>query len=121
MKNLIKQTINPPCFDTYADRDANKTRKILKKKMTTGLQDPADFGLELVFDGIEVRYDNVYEIGQGGPITGALYIDQTWVRNFRFGGPLLYSDGYLFLPVFVKRFIGTGFRLAKINIKTLDV
>lgn len=40
---------------------------------------------------------------------------------FLFGGPLLYHNGFIYVPCFRKNWCNSGFYLAKINISTLEM
>jgi hypothetical protein len=62
------------------------------------------------------------EIAQGGPEIGTLSINGKILSpSLRFGGPAIYKDGTIYVPVFIRRFCISGFRICKINSETLDI
>jgi hypothetical protein len=70
---------------------------------------------------MEVSYINMYEICQGCPEVGKLSIDGNVVGKEVFGGPLLYDNGYIYIPCFKRKWFTSGFYLAKINTSTLEI
>jgi len=84
-------------------------------------EDPIQFNLKKSFDGVEIHYSNLMEISQGGPEIGDLSVNGTLIKGYRFGGPCILNDEYVFVPVYVKKFFGTSFKLSKINIRSLEV
>lgn len=72
-------------------------------------------------DDVEVIYSGLMEISQGGPEVGTISVNGMTILSYRFGGPFLSKDKYIFAPVYVKKFFGFGFKLAKINTKDLNV
>ena len=40
--------------------------------------------------------------------------------SLRFGRSAIYKDGTIYVPVFIRRFCLSGFRICKINSETLD-
>lgn len=81
-------------------------------------EDPIQFDIRKTFDETEIIYTNLMEISQGGPEIGNLSINGEMVRG-RYGGPALYKDGFLFVPLLIKKFFRTGFQLVKIDTVTL--
>ncbi|KFE97022.1 hypothetical protein [Chryseobacterium luteum] len=72
-------------------------------------------------DGKEILYSNIYEICQGCPEVGKLSIDGNVIKKEVFGGPLLYDNGFIYVPCFKRKWFNSGFYLAKINTSTLEV
>ena len=83
-------------------------------------EDPIDFSLEKKFHDIEIEYSEVMEISQGGPVVGNLSVNGKRVKG-RYGGPMICTSEYLYAPILVSKFLGSGFKLAKINVGTLEV
>jgi len=84
--------------------------------------DPTSVQREYSIEGHEIEYRDLMEICQGGPEIGNLFIDgQRIGDNSRFGGPLLYSNRSIYAPIYVKKFISSGFILAKIDIMTNEM
>ena len=74
------------------------------------------------YEGIKIKYDNLYEIGQGGPEVGSLLFDGiNHFPKYFFGGPLLINANYIYIPVFIRTWIGTSFKLGKINLNLLSI
>lgn len=83
---------------------------------TASLGTPIEFKDHIFIDGLEIKYVNLMEVNQGSPLVGNLLINQkTFSEEQRFGGPFLYQDGMLYIPLFVRRFCVVGFKLARIN------
>lgn len=83
-------------------------------------EDPLQFITKKKIGDIEIVYTDLMEISQGGPEVGNLSINGKMVEG-RFGGPSLLDENYIYVPAQVKRFLGTGFKLARINSITLKV
>ena len=86
------------------------------------LENPISFISEKTTSYFKLKYENLMEIGQGGPEVGNLFINDIKVKNYLFGGPFLSNDEFIYLPVYIKNlFIFKGFRIAQVNIKTLEI
>jgi hypothetical protein len=83
-------------------------------------EDPTDFDEKKTIGKVEIGYSNLMEVSQGGPVTGNVSIDGEKIPG-RYGGPILLENDHMFIPVQVKRFIGTGFKLARIDLNTLKI
>lgn len=83
-------------------------------------EDPIQFDEKKRIGNIVITYSDLMEVSQGGPVAGNISIDGKKL-NGRFGGPILIKEDYVYAPVQVKRFLGTGFKLARINLNTLEV
>ncbi len=81
---------------------------------------PFDFKLNKKVNTYQVEYKNVIEVGQGGPQVGELYIEKVRLTKELFGGPILYNDEYLFIPIFKRRTFSSGFYICKVNLRTLE-
>jgi hypothetical protein len=82
---------------------------------------PNEFPEKHRFDGHEITYQNLLEIVQGGPIVGSLFIDGRRIgSNLLFGGPFLIEEGILYIPLFVRKFCISGFKLCQIDLRTLE-
>jgi hypothetical protein len=81
-----------------------------------------NFQIEKKFDGGKVNYSELMEVCQGGPAIGKLSINNQRVCNkARFGGPLIYEAGFIYIPMFKRGFFSPGFILVKINVATLNM
>ena len=87
----------------------------------TNFETPIEFNIEKKKAGLEVVYRNLMEICQGGPEVGSISINGNVVFDSRFGGPWLSEGGYIYIPIFIKSFFGSGFKVAKINIESLSM
>ena len=57
------------------------------------------------FDEWEVSYLDLMEVNQGSPLVGSLSINgQFIIKEQGFGGPLLYFNRKIYIPVFIRRF-----------------
>lgn len=83
---------------------------------------PLEFQEKIFFDEWEVSYLDLMEVNQGSPLVGSLSInDQVITQEQGFGGPLLYSNRKIYIPVFIRRFCLVGFRLATLNLDDLSI
>lgn len=83
-------------------------------------EDPIQFDIKKKVGDIEIIYSCLLEISQGGPVVGNISINGKMVQGL-YGGPPLFKDDYIYIPSFGKKFLGTGFKLARINTTTLEV
>jgi hypothetical protein len=83
--------------------------------MRNDFQSPVDFDNKVVIDNVAIEYHDLHEISQGGPVVGSLSINKKIIGDSLFGGPFLIYDNSIYIPAYVKKFIGWGFRLMKIN------
>jgi hypothetical protein len=83
-------------------------------------EDTIQFDIKKKVGDVEITYFDLLEISQGGPVVGSLSINGKIVEG-RYGGPAICKDKYIYVPVHVKKFFGTGFKLARINAVTLEV
>ena len=83
---------------------------------------PLDFQEKNFFDKWEVSYLDLMEVNQGSPLVGSLSINgQVIIKEQGFGGPLLYFNRKIYIPVFIRRFCVVGFRLATLNLDDLSI
>ena len=83
---------------------------------------PLEFQEKNFFDEWEVSYLDLMEVNQGSPLVGSLSINgQVIIKEQGFGGPLLYSNRKIYIPVFIRRFWVVGFRLATLNLDDLSI
>ena len=83
---------------------------------------PLDFQEKFLFDKWEVSYLDLMEVNQGSPLVGSLSINgQVIIQEQGFGGPLLYFNRKIYIPVFIRRFLVVGFRLAILNLDDLSI
>ena len=83
---------------------------------------PLDFQEKFLFDNWEVSYLDLMEVNQGSPLVGSLSINgQVIIKEQGFGGPLLYFNRKIYIPVFIRRFWVVGFRLAILNLDDLSI
>lgn len=99
------------------------TRKNIKmSKLKILNETPLDFQENFLFDKWEVSYLDLMEVNQGSPLVGSLSINgQVITREQGFGGPLLYFNRKIYIPVFIRRFCVVGFRLATLNLDDLSI
>jgi hypothetical protein len=82
---------------------------------------PIDFNILTKIDDLEIVYSELLEIVQGGPLTGIISINGNQILSYRFGGPFLVDSSYVYIPVYVSRFLGWGFKICKINTKSFVI
>ena len=90
--------------------------------MIKSYETPVNFDVSKNIEGTEVEYSELMEVGQGGPEVGKLSVNKSEIKyEYPFGGPFLIKNGYLYVPVFIRSFFRSGFKLAKIDIRSHDV
>ena len=83
---------------------------------------PLDFQEKFLFDKWEVSHLDLMEVNQGSPLVGSLSINgQVIIQEQGFGGPLLYFNRKIYIPVFIRRFWVVGFRLAILSLDDLSI
>ena len=100
------------------------TRKNIKMSKLKNLNEtPLDFQEKNFFlTNGEVSYLDLMEVNQGSPLVGSLSINgQVIIKEQGFGGPLLYFNRKIYIPVFIRRFCVVGFRLAILNLDDLSI
>ena len=98
------------------------TKNIKMPKLKIFLETPLDFQEKNFFDKWEVSYLDLMEVNQGSPLVGSLSINgQVIIKEQGFGGPLLYFNRKIYIPVFIRRFCVVGFRLATLNLDNLSI
>ena len=105
------------------EEDFNSLRKNIKMpKLKIFNETPLDFQEKFLFDNWEVSYLDLMEVNQGSPLVGSLSINgQVIIKEQGFGGPLLYFNRKIYIPVFIRRFCVVGFRLATLNLDDLSI
>ncbi|MFS9024858.1 hypothetical protein [Streptococcus australis] len=105
------------------EEDFNSLTKNIKiSKLKIFLETPLEFQEKNVFDEWEVSYLDLMEVNQGSPLVGSLSINgQVIIQEQGFGGPLLYFNKKIYIPVFIRRFWVVGFRLAILNLDDLSI
>ncbi len=83
-------------------------------------ENPIQFEVKKKSGNVELVYSDLMEISQGGPEVGNLSINGEIVQGL-YGGPALCRSDYVYVPAYVKKILGAGFRLAKIDVATLEV
>ena len=98
------------------------TKNIKMPKLKILNETPLDFQEKFLFDKWEVSYLNLMDVNQGSPLVGSLSINgQVIIKEQGFGGPLLYFNRKIYIPVFIRRFCLVGFRLATLNLDDLSI
>lgn len=67
--------------------------------------------------GVKLSYKYIIEVCQGGPEVGNLQIGDSLLKGYWFGGPLLFWNNFVVVPLFER----PKFRIALVNIDTLQV
>lgn len=86
----------------------------------SSFENPIQFDIKKKVGDVEIEYSELMEISQGGPEVGNMSINGKIIEG-RYGGPAICKDVYVYVPSLVKKRFGTGFKLARINLNTLEV
>ena len=105
------------------EEDFNSLIKNIKMpKLKILNETPFEFQEKNFFDQWEVSYLDLMEVNQGSPLVGSLSINgQVIIQEQGFGGPLLYFNRKIYIPVFIRRFCVVGFRLAILSLDDLSI
>ena len=104
------------------EEDFNSLTRIKMSKLKISNETPLEFQEKNFFDEWEVSYLDLMEVNQGSPLVGSLSINgQVIIQEQGFGGPLLYFNKKIYIPVFIRRFWVVGFRLAILNLDDLSI
>ena len=80
------------------------------------------FPEKYLFEDTLVEYRNLYELCQGCPEVGLLFINGHGIyKNSRFGGPLLYQSGLIYLPILHRGVFIDKFKLSIIDAKRNEI
>ncbi|OSI11024.1 hypothetical protein [Neisseria zoodegmatis] len=94
-------------------------KSILK---TVSLGNPIEFKEHIFIDNLEIKYVDLMEVNQGSPVVGKLLINKNlFSEECLFGGPFLYENKILYIPLFIRRFCVVGFKLARINCNDFSI
>ncbi|MBV4358368.1 hypothetical protein [Pinibacter aurantiacus] len=89
--------------------------------MVNNFDTPWDFQPIYRNEKYEVVYSQLNEINQGSPLIGKLIINNVgFGKDMYFGGPFLIDNDKLYIPLFVRKFCITGFRLCEIELQTMN-
>lgn len=83
-------------------------------------EDPIQFDTRKKNGSIEILYSKLMEISQGGPEIGTLSLNNVEISGL-FGGPAIIDKNYVYIPILVKKFIGNGFKVARINAFNFEI
>lgn len=90
--------------------------------MSLDFETPIEIIKSRKVEDISIEYFNLMEISQGGPEVGRLLVNGELVsKTLLFGGPLIFNKGIIYLPVFIRRLCVSGFKICKINSRTLEI
>ena len=84
-------------------------------------EDPWQFETKKEVDNIEVHYSQLMEVSQGGPEIGNIIINNKEIEKFKFGGPLIFQNKFIYIPIYIKKFFYSGFKIARINVETFNI
>lgn len=84
-------------------------------------EDPINFETTKSFMSFTLTYKNLMELSQGSPVVGDVYINEKKISSKKFGGPAIFTNEYLYIPIYIRNFWNSGFRFARINLSNLNV
>ncbi|PQJ78758.1 hypothetical protein [Polaribacter porphyrae] len=84
-------------------------------------EDPWQFDIQKEVDNIKVNYLRLMELSQGGPEIGSIMINNKEIEKFKFGGPLIFQDKFIYVPIYIKKLFYSGFKIAIINVETFNI
>lgn len=84
-------------------------------------ESPINFNTNMNIGNYYISYSNLKEICQGGPEIGNISINDKLIDLYFFGGPFLFKEDCIFIPVYFKKFFNTGFKIGKLNLMTFQI
>lgn len=85
--------------------------------MRKDFETPNDFNPLKEVNGHKIEYFDLREIAQGSPLIGKIKIDSITIsEKDYFGGPFVYDDEFIYIPIYQRSFFNTGFKLVKISL-----
>jgi hypothetical protein len=79
---------------------------------------PTNYLAEYLINGYTFKYSNFFEVAQGGPEVGTLSVNDEIVgTRIFFGGPPVFYEDNLFVPILKKGLLGRRFKICLINLK----
>jgi len=84
-------------------------------------EDPINFETTKSFMGFTLTYKNLMELSQGSPVVDDVYINEKKITSKKFGGPAIFTNDYLYIPIYVRNFWNSGFKFARINLSNLNI
>lgn len=101
----------------------NETKPIVKIYTEVGCMkhNPINFP-ETYGDGkVKIKYQDLLEICQGGPLTGYIFVNGQKIKEHRFGGPLLITSEHIYIPLYIRGFFRSGFKIARIDSCNMEI
>ena len=84
-------------------------------------EDPINFETTKSFKSFKLTYRSLMELSQGSPVVGDVYINEKKVSSKKFGGPAIFANEYLFIPVYIRNFWNSGFKFARIDLTNYNI
>lgn len=81
----------------------------------TNFETPIQFDIQKTLGDVQIEFADLMEITQGGAEVGTLLVNGQPISEYRFGGPILYENGFVYAPMFIRRLCVVGFKLSRIN------
>ncbi|MES2560979.1 MAG: hypothetical protein V4590_14630 [Bacteroidota bacterium] len=85
------------------------------------LENPFHFDEIKIHGNAKITYNDLREFVQGGPRIGKMSVNGVEIPNYLFGGPCLLHEDFAYAPVYVRKLLGVGFKIAQIDIHNLGV
>lgn len=69
----------------------------------------------------KIRYADILKAGNSHLSIGKLLINGNDLFKYNFGGPFLYNDTLIIIPVYTKGLFFSGFKIAQINLEDCNI
>lgn len=86
-------------------------------RLTNDKDTPIDFETKFKLKHNTIEYTNLKFIKKHLANIGSLLINGKAVPNYRFGGPFLYNNSSIIIPVYFDRLLQSGFKIALIHLE----
>jgi hypothetical protein len=87
----------------------------------TKFEDPINFETTKTYKSFKLTYENLMELSQGSPVVGDVYINEKKISSKKFGGPAIFANEFLFIPMYIRNFWNSGFKFARINLTNYNI
>ena len=135
LKNLIINFIGEPrgilCLEKiennkifyYDSLDQIQLKKydISEFHLTDEKDTPVNFKTEVNIGSTKIRYADILKAGNSHLSIGKLLINGNDLFKYNFGGPFLYNDTLIIIPVYTKSLFFSGFKIAQINLEDCNI
>jgi len=114
--SLEKMEGNKIYYYDSLERSSLEIYDLSEFKLSNQKDTPQDFQSKVVFDQYVLDYTNIKNVGEKRLKIGSLLINNQNLFKYDFGGPFLYNESFIIIPIYEKNLFRSGFKTAQINL-----